>query len=218
MFFFKPYVVGIIIPQTNIHLQEEKHHPVSYGEFLHRLGWWLLMATINSPECTNFWSMGEVDCFVGAPMRLGTGDCDSWKGTMEEVPFHVYAMKEPDYIMSLMSICGTNQRSGKETTREWVDGSGNSPKTKFNYPEVDGTASCTATPLMITTISDTHLSVWMLCLGNEVLAQSSLKIPPELNQSECQPGCNILLWPRTNGSDQRLQEIGQDIDLQYPLQ
>ena len=57
---------------------------------------------------------------------------------MEEVPFHVYAMKEPDYVMSLMSMYGTNQRSGKETTCEWVDGSGNSQKNKFNYPEVVG--------------------------------------------------------------------------------
>ena len=65
------------------------------------------------------------------------GDCNSWKGTMEEVPFHVYAMKESDYVMSLMSTYGTNQHSGKETTREWVDGSGNGQKTKFNYPEVD---------------------------------------------------------------------------------
>ena len=37
------------------------------------------------------------------------GDCDSWKGKMEEVPFHVYAMKEPDYVISLMSMYGTNQ-------------------------------------------------------------------------------------------------------------
>ena len=47
-------------------------------------------------------------------------------------------MKEPDYVMSLMSTYGTNQHSGKETTREWVDGSGNSQKHKFNYPEVVG--------------------------------------------------------------------------------
>ena len=53
---------------------------------------------------------------------------------MEEVPFHVYIMKEPDYVMPLMSTYGANQHSGKETTREWVDGSGNSQKTKFNYP------------------------------------------------------------------------------------
>ena len=66
------------------------------------------------------------------------GDCNSWKGTMEKVPFHVYAMKEPDYIMSLMSTYGTNQHSCKETTCEWVDGSGNSQNIKFNYPEVVG--------------------------------------------------------------------------------
>ena len=36
------------------------------------------------------------------------GDCDSWKGNMDEVPFHVYTMKEPDYVMSLMSMYGTN--------------------------------------------------------------------------------------------------------------
>ena len=66
------------------------------------------------------------------------GDCNSWKGSMEEVPFHVYAMKEPDYVMSLMSTYGTNQCSGKDTPHEWVDGSGNSQKNKFNYPEVVG--------------------------------------------------------------------------------
>ena len=57
---------------------------------------------------------------------------------MEEVPFHVYAMKEPDFVMSLMSMYGTNQHSGKETTCEWVDGSENGQNTKFNYPEVVG--------------------------------------------------------------------------------
>ena len=71
MFFFKPHVEGIIIPQTNIHLQEQKHRPVSYGEFLCWLGLWFLMATINGPDCTDIWSMGEVDCFIGAPLRMG---------------------------------------------------------------------------------------------------------------------------------------------------
>ena len=51
------------------------------------------------------------------------GDCNSWMGSIDEVPFHVYAMKEPDYVMSLMSTYGTNLRNGKETSREWVDGS-----------------------------------------------------------------------------------------------
>ena len=70
MFFFKEYVEGIIIPQTNICLWKEKHRPISYGEFLHWLGLWFLMATINGPDHPEFWSMGQVDCFIGAPLRL----------------------------------------------------------------------------------------------------------------------------------------------------
>ena len=45
---------------------------------------------------------------------------------------------EEAYAMSLKSTYGTNQCSDKETTHELVDGSGNSQKTKFNYPEVVG--------------------------------------------------------------------------------
>ena len=57
---------------------------------------------------------------------------------MEEVPFHVYAMKEPDYVMSLMSTYGTNLQAGKETSHEWVDRDGTKKNGKFNYPEVVG--------------------------------------------------------------------------------
>ena len=326
MFFFKPFIIEVIVPETNKHMKEDKHRPVAYGEFLHWLGLWFLMATNTGPDHSDFWSLGEVDCFVGAPMRLGhlmsrkrfeailkalsytsrqcpafqdrfwevcqmldawntnmmeqftpswvncldesmstwtnkyscpgwmfvprkpwpfgnkyhtvccslsgilwqmelvegkdspsqivpkfsnegktvglllhvlepifakgmvvildsgfcvlrgtielkkrgvyastlikkrkywpkhikgaeikahfdgkdVGDCDSWKGMMEEVPFHVYAMKEPDYIMSLMSTYGTNLRTGKETSREWVDSSGVKKNGKFHYPEVVG--------------------------------------------------------------------------------
>ena len=60
----------IIIPQTNLNLQRDKHQPTTYEEFLHWLGLWFLMATINGPDHRNFWSLGEIDCFVGAPMRL----------------------------------------------------------------------------------------------------------------------------------------------------
>ena len=51
-------------------------------------------------------------------------DYNSWMGNMDEVPFYVYAMKEPDYVMSLISTYGTNLRSGKETCCEWVDSDG----------------------------------------------------------------------------------------------
>ena len=54
------------------------------------------------------------------------GDTDSWAGRLDDIPFHVYAMKEPDYVMSLMSSYGTNDRSnGKETQRDWKNGTTN---------------------------------------------------------------------------------------------
>ena len=52
--------------------------------------------------------------------------------------FHVYTMKEPNYMMSLMFTYGTNLRMGKETIREWVDSSGVKKNGKFHYPEVVG--------------------------------------------------------------------------------
>ena len=41
---------------------------------------------------------------------------------MEEVDFHVYAMKEPDYVMSIMCTYGTNQWMGKEMQHEFISG------------------------------------------------------------------------------------------------
>ena len=70
MFFFKNFVIDIIIPQTNLNLQHDKHRPTTYGEFLRWIGLWFLMATINGPDHRDFLSLGEVDCLVGAPMRL----------------------------------------------------------------------------------------------------------------------------------------------------
>ena len=45
--------------------------PVTYGEFHHWLGLWFLIGTIYDPEHSEVWSLGEVDCFVRAQMRLG---------------------------------------------------------------------------------------------------------------------------------------------------
>ena len=64
------------------------------------------------------------------------GDADSWAGTLDNIPFHVYAMKEPDHIMSLMSTYWTNDRNnGKETRRDWKEG-GTMKSLSFKYPEV----------------------------------------------------------------------------------
>ena len=75
---------------------------------------------------------------------------------MDEVNSHIYAMKEPDYIMSLMSTYGMNLSSGKETQQKWVDNGGMKQWTMFNYPEVVGNQFLYQPPLMITTINDTH--------------------------------------------------------------
>ena len=64
------------------------------------------------------------------------GDANSWAGTLDNIPFHVYAMKEPDYIMSLMSTYETNDRdNGKETQQDWKEGATMKSVT-FKYPEV----------------------------------------------------------------------------------
>ena len=90
---------------------------------------------------------------------------------MEEVPFHVYAMKEPDYVMLLMSTYGTNLRTGKETSREWVDSSGVKKNGKFSTLRLWGTISYTDTLSMITTIHDTHLLAWKL-FGQQNIGQT----------------------------------------------
>ena len=40
---------------------------------------------------------------------------DSWAGKLDDVPFHIYSMKEPDYAMS-MSTYGMNSRHSRKET------------------------------------------------------------------------------------------------------
>ena len=54
---------------------------------------------------------------------------------MDDVPFHVFSMKESDYIMSLMSTYGTNERCGWEVHHDWKE-NGIKKSTTFQYPEV----------------------------------------------------------------------------------
>ena len=50
-------------------------------------------------------------------MDKDVGDAESWAGVLDDKPFYAYAMKEPDYVMSLMSTYGTNNcDNGKETS------------------------------------------------------------------------------------------------------
>ena len=64
------------------------------------------------------------------------GDADSWAGTLDNIPFHVYTMKEPDYVMSHMSTYGTNAHdNGNETRHDWKEGAMMKSVT-FKYAEV----------------------------------------------------------------------------------
>ena len=61
---------------------------------------------------------------------------DSWAGNLDNVPSHIYSMKEPDYVMLLMSTYGMNSRdSRKETQHDWKEGGVMMTK-MFKYPEV----------------------------------------------------------------------------------
>ena len=52
---------------------------------------------------------------------------------MSHSQWYVYAMEEPNYVMSIMSTYGTNQQMGKEMQCELVGG-----EQKNLYPEVIG--------------------------------------------------------------------------------
>ena len=45
------------------------------------------------------------------------GTTDSLLGKMHDIPFHIYAMKEPDYVMKLMSTYGTNELQADHSTK-----------------------------------------------------------------------------------------------------
>ena len=63
------------------------------------------------------------------------GDVDTIEGTMDVVPFHIHAMKEPDYIMMLMSTYGMTLRMGV-TKRQHYIVQGVKKVVEFQYPEI----------------------------------------------------------------------------------
>ena len=59
------------------------------------------------------------------------GSVDALEGNINGNFFHVFAMKEPDYVMMLMSTYGTLNRQGEDKHRQT-----NTGKITFKYPEV----------------------------------------------------------------------------------
>ena len=44
------------------------------------------------------------------------GKADAIKGVLDDVPFYLFAMKEPEYMMQIMSTYGTLGNLGEEKT------------------------------------------------------------------------------------------------------
>ena len=63
-------------------------------------------------------------------------DVDAWPGKMDSVPFYVFSMKEPDYIMNMMSTYGTLNESSNSTKRIYKNTNGDEVICEFNYTEV----------------------------------------------------------------------------------
>jgi hypothetical protein len=81
------------------------------------------------------------------------GYMDAWPGELDGVNFHLFCMREPDYIMSLMSTYGTTspKEGQKETQRHYKNTQGQIVTTIFQYPDV--VANHYGVVLMTTTIS-----------------------------------------------------------------
>ena len=63
------------------------------------------------------------------------GKVDAIKGVLDDVPFYLLAMKEPDYVMQIMSMYGTLGNLGQEKTRHFTVNEAHQV-VKFCYPKV----------------------------------------------------------------------------------
>ena len=64
------------------------------------------------------------------------GDCDSFRGTLDGVPYDIFTLKEPDYIMKVMSTYGglTVPQNQRESKRVWKE-NGETKTATFQYTE-----------------------------------------------------------------------------------
>lgn len=64
------------------------------------------------------------------------GYADAQRGTLDNVNYYIYGMREPDYTMMMMTTYGTlNRSNGRTTSRIWKQ-AGVPQRLTFNYPEV----------------------------------------------------------------------------------
>ena len=64
------------------------------------------------------------------------GEVDAWPGKIDDVPFYVFSMKEPDYVMNIMSTYGTCNETDSKTKRIYKNENNEEVSVEFNYTEV----------------------------------------------------------------------------------
>ena len=51
------------------------------------------------------------------------GDVDAICGELDDIPFYIYGMKEPDYVMQLMATYGILEKKGVKKVTTWLEDS-----------------------------------------------------------------------------------------------
>jgi len=74
---------------------------------------------------------GIVTHFAGKDV----GSVDALPGVLNGIPFHIYCMKDTDYVLSIMSTYGTLELARRVHQRDYEHGGQKQQKT-FTYPEV----------------------------------------------------------------------------------
>jgi len=83
-----------------------------------------------------YWPRGiDGDAIASHFADKDVGSVNALPGIQDGVSFHVFCMKEPDYVMSIMSTYGTLELAGGMHLREYENGGQKRQKT-FAYPEV----------------------------------------------------------------------------------
>ena len=128
--FFPKQLLQNVIDIVNEKMDGDKE--VVYGEFIWWIGIWVLMSTVDGVD----WNLCLCQQWmVQISIHFDVGDVDAIKGTMDGVPFHIHAMKEPDYIMMLMSTYGMTLRMGVTKRRHYTV-EGVKKVVEFQYPEI----------------------------------------------------------------------------------
>ena len=64
------------------------------------------------------------------------GEVDAWPGNIDNIPFYVFLMKEPDYVMNMMSIYSTCNETYFKTKCVYKNKNDKEVSIEFNYTEV----------------------------------------------------------------------------------